>query len=247
MCAACSALVRYACPCMIAVIADAPLGLSLSRNGKPRGHQKASEIGKTKPERPEFVAVGGDTFSRVAGVVDQGFLARVMKILTAERENRSASKLPSGCRNFIRLIDDRLHAESSMNIYSEHGFDELIGAVFGQVCQRWIVSSYCSSGSPQPSVPAAILSNFSIRALKVSIGRPVVTVKRVVQSPSATTAPKKASIGATDRKVRVLKHHRAVCFTVEVGLVSRTNQRLRFFLLLGLALDEVQDIWVPAL
>ena len=46
-----------------------------------------------------------------------------------------------------------------MNMYSLHGFDELIGAVFGQVCQRWIVSSYCMPGSPQSQVPSAILSS----------------------------------------------------------------------------------------
>ena len=119
-----------------------------------------------------------------------------MKIRTAAR-NRSASKLPSSRRNFIRLIDDKLHAESSMNMYSLHGFDELIGAVLGQVCQRWMVSSYCTPGSPQSQVPSAILS-MSIRALKVSIGRPVVTA-RVVQSPSASTARRKASVQRTER------------------------------------------------
>src|SRR3954451_4731086 len=89
-----------------------------------------------------------------------------------------ASKLPSSLRNFIRLIDARLHAESSRNMYSEHGFDELIGAVFGQVCQRWIVSSYCMPGSPQSQVPSAILSISSL-ALWVDTGRPVVTARVV--------------------------------------------------------------------
>ena len=45
-----------------------------------------------------------------------------------------------------------------MNMYSLHGLTALIGAVFGQVCQRWIVSSYCRPGSPQSQVPSAILS-----------------------------------------------------------------------------------------
>ena len=86
-----------------------------------------------------------------------------MKIRTAAR-NRSASKVPSSRRNFIRFSDARLQAESSMNMYSLHGLDELIGAVLGQVCQRWIVSSYCMPGSPQSQVPSAILSR-SILAL----------------------------------------------------------------------------------
>ena len=112
-----------------------------------------------------------------------------------------------------------------MNMYSEHGLDELIGAVLGQVCQCWIVSSYCTPGSPQSQVPSAILS-ISIRALKVSIGRPVVT-ERVVQSPSVTDGAQER-IGASNRQIRVLKHHGAVGFAVEVGLVAGANQRLGF-------------------
>src|SRR5262245_34494960 len=119
-----------------------------------------------------------------------------MKIRTAAR-NRSTSKLPSSERNFIRLIDERLHAESSINMYSLHGLDELIGAVLGQVCQRWIVSSYCTPGSPQSQVPRAILS-MSIRALKVSMGRPVVT-ERVTHSSSASTAWRNWSLQRTER------------------------------------------------
>src|SRR5438309_12009297 len=97
----------------------------------------------------------------------------------------------------MRLIDERLHAESSMNMYSLHGFDELIGAVFGQVCQRWIVSSYCIPGSPQSQVPSAIAS-ISVRAGIVSRGRPVVTA-RVVHSPSASTARRKVSVARIER------------------------------------------------
>ena len=52
-------------------------------------------------------------------------------------------------------------------------------------------------GSPQSQVPSAILS-ISIRALNVSIGRPVVT-ERVVQSPSVIEALRNASVHRTDR------------------------------------------------
>src|SRR3954454_19301432 len=119
-----------------------------------------------------------------------------MKIRQAARK-RSASNEPSSRRNFIRLIDDRLQALSSRNMYSEHGFDELIGAVFGQVCQRWIVSSYWRPGSPQSQVPSAIAS-ISLRAGYVSIGRPVVTA-RVVHSPSDSTARRNESVTRIDR------------------------------------------------
>src|SRR4051812_16521111 len=119
-----------------------------------------------------------------------------MKIRQAARKDR-ASKLPPSWRNFIRLIDARLHAESSMNIYSLHGFEELIGAVFGQVCQRWMVSSYWRPGSPQSQVPSAILA-ISIRARWVCIVRPVVTA-RVDHSSSFSTARRKLSVARTER------------------------------------------------
>src|SRR3954468_3927876 len=119
-----------------------------------------------------------------------------MKIRHAARK-RFASKVPSSSRNFIRLIDDKLHAESSINMYSLHGLLLLIGAVLGQVCQRWIVSSYCRPGSPQSQVPSAILSIRSAAGY-VSIGRPVVTA-RVVHSPPSSTARRKASVTRTVR------------------------------------------------
>jgi hypothetical protein len=41
-------------------------------------------------------------------------------------------------------------------MYSEHGFDALIRAVFGQVCQSLTVVSNCIPGSPQTQVASAI-------------------------------------------------------------------------------------------
>src|SRR5580698_10292600 len=78
-----------------------------------------------------------------------------MKIEAALRK-RSTLKRPSGSWNFFRLRLDRLQAVSSRNIYSEHGFDALIGPEFEQVCQRLMVVSYCTPGSPQYQVPSAI-------------------------------------------------------------------------------------------
>jgi hypothetical protein len=56
----------------------------------------------------------------------------------------------------MRLIDERLHAESSRNMYSEHGLLALMRAVFGQVCQSLTVVSNCMPGSPQIHVASAI-------------------------------------------------------------------------------------------
>src|SRR4028118_1079237 len=63
--------------------------------------------------------------------------------------SKDCTPSPSSRRNLIRLIDARLHAVSSRNMYSEHGFDALIFPEFGHVCHRLIVGSYCRPGSAQ--------------------------------------------------------------------------------------------------
>ncbi len=70
--------------------------------------------------------------------------------------NAATSSSPSSLTNFIRLIDARLHAESSRNMYSEHGLLALMRAVSEQVCQSLTVVSNCMPGSPQTHVPSEI-------------------------------------------------------------------------------------------
>src|SRR5947208_12216349 len=96
--------------------------------------------------------------------------------------NASISKRPFLSANLSRFSDARLQAESSRNMYSEHGFDALIGAVFFDVCQRLTVVSYCIPGSPQMYADSEIICIMS-RALYVSTTSPVVTA-RVFHSPS---------------------------------------------------------------
>src|SRR5947208_1037973 len=72
----------------------------------------------------------------------------------------------------MRLIDARLHAESSTCMYSEHGFDALMRPEFGHVCQSLIVVSYCTPGSAQRQAASAI-SPSSSRASYSSTGSPV--------------------------------------------------------------------------
>jgi len=43
------------------------------------------------------------------------------------------------CVNAKRLSDARLHAVSSRNMYSEQGFEAMIGPDTGQVCQSLTV------------------------------------------------------------------------------------------------------------
>src|SRR5215475_14939524 len=87
----------------------------------------------------------------------------------------STSKVTLGA-NFSRLSDARLQAESSRNMYSLHGFEALMRAVFFEVCQRLIVVSYCMPGSPQCQVAFEILKSRSL-ALKVCTGLPSFTAR----------------------------------------------------------------------
>src|ERR1700745_2779266 len=83
--------------------------------------------------------------------------------------NASTSNEPFEFKYFIRLRDARLQAVSSRNMYSEHGFEALMRAVFLQVCQRFTVVSYCMPGSPQCHVESAMLYSSSL-ALSFSLG-----------------------------------------------------------------------------
>src|SRR5262245_40292287 len=86
----------------------------------------------------------------------------------------------------MRFSEARLQAELSRNMYSLHGFDALIRAVFGHVCQSLMIVSNWSPGSPHWCAASQIMS-MSSRARKVSTGWPVVTAL-VVHGPSCSTA-----------------------------------------------------------
>src|SRR5205085_10945989 len=97
----------------------------------------------------------------------------------------------------MRLIDARLHAESSTCMYSEHGLDALIRPEFGQVCQLLIVVSYWTPGSAQRHAASAI-SRMSCRAgMGSPIGSPVVRAISC-QSSSFSTARMNSSLTRTE-------------------------------------------------
>src|ERR1700736_3616064 len=107
----------------------------------------------------------------------------------------ATSNSPSVLTNFMRLIEARLHAESSRNMYSEHGFDALMRAVFGHGCHSLMVVSNCMPGSPHTYVPSA-MSRITSRALYVFITSPVRTAL-VDQLASSSTARMKSSVTRT--------------------------------------------------
>src|SRR4026209_713533 len=55
----------------------------------------------------------------------------------------------------MRFSEARLHAESSIDMYSEQGFDALMRPVFGSVCHALIVVSYWTPGSAQRHAASA--------------------------------------------------------------------------------------------
>src|SRR5579863_4688117 len=105
------------------------------------------------------------------------------------------SKVPLGA-NFSRFSEARLQAESSRNMYSLHGLEALMRAVFFEVCQRLTVVSYCMPGSPQCHVASEILRRRSF-ALYVFTTELSVT-ERVEKSVSRMTAYMKSSVTRTE-------------------------------------------------
>src|SRR5215218_9197355 len=110
--------------------------------------------------------------------------------------NRSTSSVPSGRRNFIRLSDARLHAESSTCMYSLHGLDALIRPEFGDVCHWLIVVSNWTPGSAQRQAASAI-SCMSSRAGIVSVGSLLVRAVSC-HSRSFSTACMNSSVSRTE-------------------------------------------------
>ncbi len=110
--------------------------------------------------------------------------------------NSAVSKLPSSRRNFIRLSEARLQAESSTCMYSLQGLEALIRPDSGQVCQRLMIVSYWTPGSAQRQAASAIWF-ISSRASSVFTGSPVVRAVRCQSSP-ASTASMNSSVTRTE-------------------------------------------------
>ena len=135
----------------------------------------------------------------------------------------AVSKLPSARRNFIRLIEARLQAESSTCMYSEHGLEALIRPDSGQVCQSLIVVSYWTPGIGAAPGGLGDLARAGRGPSASSIAAPSLRAVRS-QSESASTALHEL-VGDADRVVRVLVLDRgeavAVDRHVEAGVAQR--------------------------
>src|ERR1700754_4757341 len=118
------------------------------------------------------------------------------KMMSTACSKDSTSKVPSLRRNFMRLIEARLHAESSTCMYSLHGLDALMRPEAGHVCHWLIVVSYWTPGSAQRQAASA-MSRISSRELTVSSDSPVVRATRC-QSASSSTACMNSSVTRTE-------------------------------------------------
>src|SRR5438477_2015786 len=112
--------------------------------------------------------------------------------------NRSTLNVPSGWRNFIRLMLARLQAVSSRNMYSLHGLLALIRPLLGQVFQRLMVVSYCTPGSPHCQAHSAMRCITS-RARNEGPSRSFFVTQCVVHDWSVSTARMNSSLTRTDR------------------------------------------------
>src|SRR6195256_1838543 len=92
-----------------------------------------------------------------------------------------------GSRKVKRLIEARLQAVSSRNMYSEHGLLARIGPEAAQVCQSFTVVWNCRPGSAQAQAAWPIFSHRSRALMVLATLRPRVRQVRS-QSPSASTA-----------------------------------------------------------
>src|ERR671938_65011 len=96
----------------------------------------------------------------------------------------------------MRFSDARLHALSSIDMYSLHGFDALMRPVFGSVCHLLMVVSYWTPGSAQRQAASAMSCRI-FRALTVSTTVPSVRAVRF-HSASDSDASMKASVTRTE-------------------------------------------------
>src|ERR1044072_5560014 len=101
-----------------------------------------------------------------------------------------------GSRKVSRLIDARLQAVSSRNMYSEHGLLARIGPEAGQVCQSFTVVWNCRPGSAQAQAAWPLFSHRSRAFTVLAICLRVRQVRS--QSPSASTALRNSSVTRTE-------------------------------------------------
>ena len=136
-------------PVMIAVSAPQMRAAFGRIVGDAGGHQQAADIGVAEAERA--VVVGELARSPSTGTAPSAprFRARWSTAARHARSAATSNALVVASRNCSRFSEARLHAVSSRNMYSEHGFDARIAPDAGQVCQSLMVVWNCMPGSAE--------------------------------------------------------------------------------------------------
>src|SRR5262245_36544519 len=99
-------------------------------------------------------------------------------------------------RNAKRFIEARLQAVSWRNMYSEHGFDAMIGPETGKGCEPLVVARDCRPGSAEAQAAKPIFSHSS-RAFSVFEILPGLVRQVRSQFLSASTAFRNSSVTRT--------------------------------------------------
>ena len=136
----------------------------------------------------------------------------------------------------------RLQAESSTNMYSEHGLLALIRPEFGQVCQRLIVRVVLHAGIAAAPGGVGHLGEHLPRGIRwpghFRLGDPV-------RRPGLIGFDRPHELVAdADREIGVLEQHGVVGL---LRIVALLDQRADLLLLAILALDELQHVGMPVL
>src|SRR6516162_7010053 len=79
----------------------------------------------------------------------------------AWRNESTSNRAVLASKNVSKFKLERLHAVSSMNMYSLHGFDALMRPSAGQVCHSLTVVSNCTPGSAHDQAAKVICSHRS--------------------------------------------------------------------------------------
>src|SRR3954462_14820214 len=105
----------------------------------------------------------------------------------------STSNDLSDLRNCRRFREARLQAVSSRNMYSEHGFDAMIGPEDGQVCQSLMVVWHCRPGAAEAQAAWPTFSH-RVRAFRVLAILPGFVRQVRSHSASDSTALRNSSV-----------------------------------------------------
>ena len=208
--------------------------------GQALRHEQRAQVGVADAELAEGARRLADLLGRVVGVADDDLLAgehdrhRRLEALHVELvvlvEERQQVHATPGCRPSCRGARTR-----------EHGLLPLIRPVFGAVCQRLMVVSYCRPGSAHSQAEWAIWRNRS-RAGTVRTTEPSVRAVRFQSRPSMHGLHE--LVGHPHRVVGVLVLGRVAVGPVEVHVEAGVAQHAGLALLDRLAPDEVLDVGV---